>query len=516
MSKSRLMGAALASLLAAALAVGGANAQSGADGDGIVINAATNAEPDNLDIQLAADPPAVFITLQNVFEQPWGWTADGKLQETVAKIDVSPDRKTITFHIHPGVKFQSGDELTGADIVFSWARYKAKSRWAGRHAAFIDSVEAPDKYTAIFHFNRPDVAFFGGGGVYVESKAYFDRVGEKEASAHPVGFGPYSIAGYKPGQYIDLKRFDGYYGKKPEVKASRIFFVADDNTRVAKLKAGEVGIITSPPYNQITGLKTDGYTIAALPAHPTINVQFHTWNPNDPWSKQKVRLAIAHAIDANAIVKDLLSGVPTHYAFLAPGEFGYDPTLKPYSYDPALAKKLLAEAGYPNGFTMPLYYTSVAYYGINQTVEAVVLYLKQVGITAQVKAMDQMQILQMLFKIGGDKTGHYVGVTAMPAANVGLATMDTLTLAYWGGGPGRIKPAWHNQAFDDTVTEARNTVDDEKRAALVKKAVRILHDDVGVIPLWNSVYVYAAKAGLQYRVIQHRLPALRLADITTK
>ncbi|HVV95476.1 MAG TPA: ABC transporter substrate-binding protein [Hyphomicrobiales bacterium] len=504
----------LAFTAAATLAFAAFPGVASAQGADVTLKAATNAEPDVLDIQLAGDPPADFITLQNVFEQPWGWTYDGKLKETVAKIDVSPDRKTITFHVHPGVKFSSGDELTGADIKFSWDRYKAKSRWAGRHAQFIDHVDAPDKYTAVFHFSRPDVGFFGGGGVYVESKAYFDRVGEKEASTHPIGFGPYSIGDYKPGQYLDLKRFDGYYGGKPEVKSARIFFVADDNTRIAKLKAGEVDIITSPPYPEIAGLKKDGYNIAELPAHPTINVQFHTWNPTVPWYKQKVRLAIAHAIDADAIVKNLLAGVPTRYAFLAPGEFGYDPTLKPYSYDPALAKKLLAEAGYPNGFTMPLYYTSVAYYGIKQTVEAVVLYLQQVGIKADVHAMDQMQILKMLFSIGGDKTGNYVGVTAMPAANVGLATMDTITLAYWGGGPGRIKPAWHNEAFDQVVTQAINTVDDEKRSDLIKQAVRILHDDVGVVPLWNSVYVYASDKSLHYKVVEHRLPALRLADIT--
>jgi peptide/nickel transport system substrate-binding protein len=499
--------------MASAMAVGAHLGVAQAQGADVKLNVATNAEPDSLDLILSRDPPAAYITLQNVFEGPWGYDKDGNVMKTVSDWTESEDGKTITLKLHPGVKFQSGDELTADDVVFSWHRSMAKAPFFGRHGRLIDKVEKVDKYTVKFTFKQVDVDFFDNALSYLESKAYFDRVGEKEAIAHPVSIGPYSIADFKPGQYIDLKRFDGYYGKKPQIASARIYFVNDDTTRVAKLRAGEVDLITATPYTEVNPLNKAGFHSVDLPAHPTISVQFNNLDPDTPWYKRKVREAIAHAIDSKSIIKNLLDGVPNHYAWLAPGEWGYDPNLKPYDYDPKLAKKLLAEAGYPSGFKMTLYYTDGAYYGIRQTVEAVVLYLRQVGIDAKVQGYSQIQILQMFAKNKGKHDFAYVGVVALPVANVGANPLEMLTLAYWS--PGLFAP-YNNADYDKLVNTALATVDDTKRKKIVTEAVKFLHDDVAAIPIWDSVYVFTMKKNIDFTPIQHRLPSLRLADVTVK
>jgi peptide/nickel transport system substrate-binding protein len=476
-----------------------------------MLKAATNAEPDTLDIILSRDPPAAYITLQNVFQLPWGYDADGNVMKTVSDWTESEDGKTVVLKLHHGVKFQSGDELTADDVLFSWHREMTRAPFFGRHGRLIDKIEKVDKYTARFTFKKPDVDFFDNGGAYLESKAYHDRVGEKEAVAHPVGIGPYAIADFKVGQYIDFKRFDGYYGKKPDVASARVYFVGDDSTRVARLRSGEVDLITATPYTEIKHLNSSGYHTAYLPAHPTISVQFNNQDPEVPWYKLKVRKAIAYAIDSKAIVDKLLDGIPHIYAWLAPGEWGYDPNMKPYGYDPAKAKKLLAEAGYPNGFSMTLEYTASAYYGITQTVEAVVLYLQAVGIKATVRPMSQIAILQSFAKNKGRKDFIYVGVTALPVANVGANPLEMLTLAYWSKG---LFAPYYNPAYDKLVDTALATVNDAKRKKLVMQAIQILHDDVAAYPIWDSVYAYTMRKGIDFTPVQHRLPALRIDHVS--
>jgi peptide/nickel transport system substrate-binding protein len=508
MSPRSILTLACAAVAAAVLTLGSAGAQPFHP----AFTAATNGEPDVADITMGRDPPTGIVTLANVFEQLWGFDKEGKVKKTVADWSVDDGGKEITIKLHPGVKFQTGDELTADDVIFSWKRTLKYQPFFRRHGGLVSNMEKLDKYTVRFTFKHPDVDFFDNGGAYLESKAYFDRVGEKEADAHPAGIGPYAIVDFKPGQYIDLKRFDGYYGKKPEIASARIYFIQDDSTRVAKLRAGEVDMITATPYPEVAHLKDGGYHSVFVPAHPTIAIQFGNKDPNQPWNKLKVRLAIAHAIDAQSIIKNLLYGIPHQYAWLAPGEWGYDPAMKSYAYDPQLAKKLLAEAGYPNGFSMKLYYTDSNYYGLRQTVEAVTLYLQQVGIKATVDGISQIQLLQMLAK--KNKTGKpysYISVVPLPVANTGSNPLEMLTLAFWSQD---IFSAWKDPAYDEIVDKARETLDDAARKKLVMQAVQLLHDKVAAVPIWDGVYTFTMSKRVQYAATQHRLPSLKLADIT--
>ena len=197
---------------------------------------ATNAEPDTLDMLTSVFPPLSYVILRNVDEMLWGYNNDGTVRPTVADWQVSPDAITITFHIHPGIKFHSGDELTADDVVFSFNRQLANTPSFRRKARLVAKLEVLDKYTLRFDMKQSDVTFFDGDQIFLASKPYYQRVGEREFMTHPSGVGPYRITGYSPGQYIDVVAFDGYYGPKPKVKSAR-FYITSTVSCVATTRA---------------------------------------------------------------------------------------------------------------------------------------------------------------------------------------------------------------------------------------------------------------------------------------
>lgn len=472
---------------------------------------ATNAEPDTLDMLTSVFPPVSFVILRNVDEMLWGYNLDGTVRPTIATWDKGADGKSITFHLRPGIKFHSGDELIADDVIFSFERMKKNTPAFMRHARQVKSIEKLDKYTVRFTWDRPDVTLFDGMQLFMGSKAYYDRAGEKTFMTKPSGIGPYKLVKYAPGQYIDLERFDGYYGEKPKVKSARFLIVKDEETRVATLKSGEADIVMDAPYTQVAPLEQAGYTLLKFPANPTVSVVFDLLSPQSPWHKLKVRQAIAHAIDAEAIVKGLFHGVPNRYPMLAPGEEGYDPNLNFPTYDPALAKKLLAEAGYPNGFRMPLYYNGTMFYGFRQATEAVSLYLKAVGIECDMHNIEGVQGLHMARRAQQDHSIEIVSVGALPIANTGLTPLDMLTISFRSTAPSVVS---HFPEVDQGIDQALAEPDKEKRAAIIRRVVDFLQDQVATITLWDSVSVYAMKKGIAYTPIAHRMPFMLLKNVS--
>jgi peptide/nickel transport system substrate-binding protein len=498
----------VAVLIAAAMLLGAGQASAAEIAH---FTAATPSEPDTLDITSTKDPGGSYVVLQNIYEQLWRMDANNRPVKSVADWTIAPDWHTITFHITPGIKFQSGDELTADDVAFSFNRIAAHSPMYRRDTKLVDRVEALDRYTVRFTFNTPYFGFFHSAIVELESKPYLARVGEAAFADHPNGIGPYKFVDYRPAQYIDLAASQSYYGKRPTVRAARILFVKDEETRIAKLKAGEVDLITDTPYPAIADLEHDGYRVAGAESWPVCAVQFQLNNPDSPWHDKRVRLAIAHAIDGDAIVKGLLQGIPKRYPYLAAGEFGYDPDLAQYRYDPALAKQLLAEAGYPQGFTMPLYYWAGTFYGIRETAEAVALYLRNVGITAEPEGLDPTKVMALLRRSALDTHQVYAGVMAMPITNTGMDPTESVGLMYLSTG---AVSNYRNPELDAVIHKMLGTFDDHQRAVLVRQAIRIVHDEAVNIPIWDSISEYAMNAKFAYVPLQHRNAVLTLAAVS--
>jgi len=478
------------------------------------LTVAINADPDVLDMTQSTNPPQGLATLTNVFEGIWSFNPDGsKRPGLVEKWEASEDGKLITLHLRHGVKFQSGDELTSKDILWSHERMLKKTWFYPGFARFIDHMEAPDDYTVKVIFKQVDAQFIALPAMIVSSKAYAERVGEDELKKHPVGTGPYKIAAYAPGQYLDLEAWDGYWGKKPSIKKAHFVFAKDDNTRVAKLQAGEVDMIMATPYAAYDQLKAAGYNLVKLSVHPTQSVQFSLINKKTPWADVRVRQAIAYAIDKKSIVKGLLHGVPTDYPRLMPDELGYDPNLKDYNYDPQKAKQLMNEAGYANGFNMPLYVSTGVYFGTQETAEAVALYLKQnLNITTKVQGIELMQLLQLIGKMAQDPNGEYASVAGLPVANL-PTPIEGVSLAYYGKAPFALN---HDDEMDAIFEQAEATLDPAKQAPLIKKMMEIEQNVLQTITLWQYVDVYAMKKNVSYTPGIHGLEVVFLPEVTVK
>ncbi len=503
-SKIALFGA-LAAMAAGTVAAGMHTAQAQS------LRVAMNADPDVLDMTQSTNPPQGLATLSNVYEGMWGFNPDGtKRAGLVTSTDVSPDGKTITMHLRHGVKFQSGDPFTSKDVLWSHERMLKKTWFYRGFARFIDHMEAPDDYTVVVKMKQVDAQFLALPALVIASKTYFDRVGEAEFAKHPVGTGPYKIVNYVPGQYLDLATWDGAWDTKPQVQSAHFVFVQDDNTRVAKLRAGEVDLIMATPYADYDELKKAGYTEVKLPVHPTQSVQMSLINKHTPWADVRVREAMAYAIDKNAIVKGLLHGVPTDYPRLMPDELGYDPKLKDYKYDPKKARQLLDEAGYANGFSMPLYVSTGVYFGTQETAEAVALYLKQnLNITTKMQGIQLIQLLQLIGRMAKDPNGEYVSVAGLPVANL-PTPLEGVSLAYYGKAPFAL---YHDDVMDALYEKADGTLDPKEQGALIKQMMAREQQELQTITLWQYVDVYAMRKGVTYRPGIHGLEVVYLPQV---
>jgi peptide/nickel transport system substrate-binding protein len=427
---------------------------------------------------------------------------------------VSPDGKEIEFTLRKGVTFHSGDPLTMKDVLFSFERGQAKNQTIKTRLRFVDRLEVLDDYRFKIHFKAPDVAFIPNRGVMIVSKAYYDRVGEEKFVRNPAGTGPYKFVAHVPGEYVDIERFDEYWGEKPSVKEARFLFVAEDTTRVAKLKAGEVDMITTCPYPSVKDFqKSSSFKVIRLETnHPTPSIVFATRNTKVPWHDKRVRQAMAYAIDTHAIIENLYFGIPNGWPFLASYELGYDPAMKNYPYDPKKARQLLAEAGYPKGFDVKLYWIITGRFPFKEGAEAIASYWEAVGIRTQPIGEEAMKNLSR-HRASKAPDSEYVGFFSCGRSG-GPDPTNYLDLFFGTDGGFSV---YSNPELDRIIDQAKATANDKNRGELIKKATWMIQDDVASIPICNAVVIYATKKNIDFNPTQkHAMELVLVKDVTVR
>ena len=308
------------------------------------------------------------------------------------------DGLTYEFTLRKGVKFHNGDPLTSDDVKFSFERYKGAS--ASLLKAKMAAVEIIDPQRIRFRLKEvwPDFMTFYGtpatGAGWIVPRKYIEKVGEEGFKKAPVGAGPYRFVSFRPGVELVMEAFDGYWRKAPNVKTLVFKVIPDDGTRLAALKRGEIDIA----YGLVGSLaeevqRTSGLQLKASNIPVTLWLQFADQNdPKSPWADARVRLAASVAIDRKAINDASYLGRGKLSASIVPHahEFYWDPPAIPY--DPARAKRLLAEAGFPNGFDAgELSAESFAASGIG---EAVANDFAAVGIRIKLRPMERAAFLK--------------------------------------------------------------------------------------------------------------------------
>jgi peptide/nickel transport system substrate-binding protein len=327
-----------------------------------------------------------------------------------------------------------------------------------------------------------------------------------------VGTGPYKFVRWAKGDRIELARNDAYWGGKPAWDKVTLRVIPNDPARVAALLSGDVQAIENVPTADQAKLRGN----ANLAMHRVVSnrlIYLHIDSNRDkspfvtdkagkpleknPLKDLRVRRAISKAINRPVIAERLMEGLAVPTGQLMPeGFFGYNPALKAEAYDPDGAKKLLAEAGYPEGFGLTVHGPNDRYINDDQICQAVAQMLTRIGIQTKVETMpasvyfsraNKLEFSLMLVGWGSD-----TGEASSPLKAL-LATFDR------DKGMGTTNRGRYSSAkMDAVLAEALRTVDDPKREKLLQQATEIAMGDLGIIPLHHQVNVWATRKGLSY------------------
>ena len=270
---------------------------------------------------------------------------------------MSPDGLVYEFALRRGVLFHNGDAMTAEDVKFSFDRYRgAAAKLFKDKGAAVEVVDA-HKIRVRLREPWPDfMAFFATpatGAAWIVPKAYVEKVGEDAFKKAPIGAGPYKFVSFTPGVELILEAHERYWRKPPQVKRLVFRVVTEEATRLAMLKRGEADVAYSIRGELAEEIKrTRGLKLAPtlIPATFWIDFTSEQWNPASPWHDRRVRLAANLAIDRQAISQAETLGFSKISSSIIPSTYEFYWAAPPLRYDPAEAKRLLAEAGYPQGF----------------------------------------------------------------------------------------------------------------------------------------------------------------------
>ena len=304
----------------------------------------------------------------------------------------SPDGLVYEFKLRPNLHFHNGDPLTTEDVKFAFDRYKGAA--ANILHEHVKEVEIVDPRVVRFHLNKPwpdFMTFFGttasAAGIVLPKK-YLTEVGDDGFKQHPIGAGPYKFVSSTPGIEIVLEAFPDYWRRVPNVKTLVMRSVPDATTRALMLKTGEADIAYALDGPDAEGLQeTPGIRIVATKHASIFWIDFaKQWDPTSPWHDIRLRQAVNYALDRKGISHAACLDFCPPAGVIVPRVMEFALQVEPPPYDPEKAKKLLAEAGYPNGLDAGMF---AAIPGFPTVADAVVNDLNAVGIRVQYQQMER-------------------------------------------------------------------------------------------------------------------------------
>lgn len=303
------------------------------------------------------------------------------------------DGNTWEFKLKKGIKFSNGDPMTADDVKFTFDKIldeNTKSPFK-TFLSSIKEVRAIDPETVHFITYTTDVLLpIRISDIYgsIVSKKHYEKVGPDNYDKEPIGTGPYVMKEWVKDSHITFEENPNYWGKKPGYKKQILKFIPDNAARIAALQAGELNLISNVPPAQVDALKAEkGIVILSAPG---TRAHYLVTDVNKaPFNDIRVRQAVFHAIDRDALIKAILKGygVPVYSVFI-PQTFGYVDSIKP-EYNPEKAKALLKEAGYENGLEIEFDSFTGGITDHSKIAEAVLGMLEEVGIKAKLNIEEQ-------------------------------------------------------------------------------------------------------------------------------
>ena len=446
------------------------------------ITVAMQLEPPHLDPTSAAAGAIDSVLYTNVFEGLTRFMGDGSVVPGLAESwEISEDGLTYTFKLREGVTFHDGSTMDAEDVKFTLDRINAEDSANAQKALYsaISEVNVIDPQTVEVKLSEPN-------GNMLFNLAWGDAVIVAPESVEtikqtPIGTGAFKFENWNQGDKITLTRNEDYWGEAPALASATFKFISDPTAAFASVMAEDVDVFTgfpapenipqfeADPRFQVLIGSTEGETILSIN------------NQREPFDNVKVREAVAHAIDRQAIIDGAMFGygtpIGTHFA---PHNPDYVDLTQMSSYDPEKSKALLAEAGFPDGFETTLHLPPPSY--ARRGGEIIAAQLAEVGIKAQITNVEWAQWLETVFK-GKDFGLSIVSHTEPMDINI-YANPDY----YF---------QYDNAEFQSLMTEFNKTADPAARSEMLAKAQRIIAEDYVNGYLFQLAFPTIAKAGVE-------------------
>lgn len=407
------------------------------------------------------------------------------------------DEKTLELKLREGVTFHNGDAFDADDVVAT-VNFVAKEESGvktQRNVNWMESAKKIDQYTVRIKTKNvfPAAIEFLSGPVSMYPAEYYADVGVSGMGLKPIGTGPYKVVEVVPGQHFVLEKYENYHDSpkgQPSIGTIDIRTIPDVNTQIAELFSGSLDLIWQVPADQAEKLAAmgDQYTVSN---ESTMRVGYLSMDsagrsrmdPN-PFLDLKVRQAVNYAIDRKALVDNLLKGKSkVVYTPCFPSQFGCNQNVTEYEYDPEKAKALLAEAGYPDGFTTEFYA-----YRDRDYAEAISSYLNAVGIQTDFKMLQYSALRELSMK--GD-----VPLSFQTWGSYSINDASAMVSQFF-------KHGSLDTTRDDQVLEwldvADSSNDPEKRKEYYTKALQRISDEAYWAPMFSYNTNYVTNKDVNY------------------
>ncbi|MDR7544234.1 MAG: ABC transporter substrate-binding protein [Armatimonadota bacterium] len=473
---------------------------------------AITGDAESMDPMLAAISTTSSI-LHHMLELLVDYDPDGKIVPALATSWRPLDNLTWEFKLRPNVRFHNGEPFGAESVKFSIERFRDHPKSLQKaYVSLIKEVRPVDDLTVriVTSEPSPDLIANLANNISMLPPRYAREVGDEGLARRPVGTGPYRFVEWVRDDRVVLEANPTYWGPKPQATRVTIRPIPEGATRVAALLAGEVDVVEGIPIPDIPRVaKTKGFGVLRKQGPRLIFVAMDTLRdrggrhpagspglpegaPN-PFKDVRVRQAVYHAINTKEIVEQVMGGAATPAEQILPPFLpGYNPKVRRPIYDPSRAKRLLAEAGYPNGFTVRLDVTTDRYVNDREVGLALVGMLGRVGINVQLNGLPRliyfprMRTFDTSFQMSG-------WLTLISSANWAalLGCVDPKT-GYGRANYGRYCNPELNRLIDIMRTE----MDEKKRLEAFYRAAELNRQDVGKIPMYFEELIRGVKDNL--------------------
>ncbi|MBL8512860.1 MAG: ABC transporter substrate-binding protein [Betaproteobacteria bacterium] len=464
---------------------------------------------------------------RHVYEPLIAVDSNGKLTPALATSWKAVNDTTWEFKLRKNVKFHDGSPFTAEDVLFTFKRIPNVPNSPSSFATFtkpIVDAKATDPHTLVLKTASPHVLLPSDlSSVRIVSKLTGEKANTEDYNSGKaaIGTGPYKYAEYVPNQRVVLKANYGYWGGEEPWDKVTFKMLPNPAARVAALLSGDVEMIESVPTADIAKISGDKrFNVVDKISNRIIYVHFHQSSDKPPFTAAKdgkpleknpfkdarVRKALTMAINRDAIAERIMEkrGVPAGQ-LLADQFYGTSKKLKPPKFDTEGAKKLLAEAGYPNGFALTLHGPSNRYINDEKIIQAIAQMYSRIGLDVKVETVPPANYFTRATK---GEFGYMLLGWGTESNEQGSALRSLLATHDPDKGMGVTNRArYSNPAMDKVLQQALQTMDDKKREGLIQQAAEIAMADAALIPIHFEVSTWATTKGMKYnaRVDQYTL-----------